>query len=259
MLSIDHIEYGVQPYGFAVGYRMLGIYLKDDDIVYNFEGLDDDKDSEIITTMYSETAHKLFDELVEAIKKANLTEQWERALECKKLEYIGFIGNCFVDDYYFYPICMFQELISNASIQKQQLSEEFAKARAEHRMPRLQPPHIVLVADPVNPMFSRNIWEIGDASIGRLPVDKDENYCINSMANIANSPRGRFAFTPKSMEDTEKFEKYYPLNLFPKDEQLCVYIDAEGEEADKIAEWAMSKGFRHVEKQHLKTCINFDF
>ena len=134
MIKVRDVKYGVMPYSAGIGQSAIGIYFEDDDRTYKFEGLDEAKDEAVFKNAYAETAQEMYKDIKDLVAKNNIVEQWNAGLSFEKGIYTVFIGDVCVNDEYFYPFNMLLSLISKESIDRQQMSAAFAKARAEKRM-----------------------------------------------------------------------------------------------------------------------------
>ena len=269
MIKIKDVKYGIMPYSAGIGQSAIGIYFEDDDKKYNFEGLDEAKDSETIQKMYAETAQEMYNTIKDLVLENNITEQWNAGLAFEKGIYTVFIGDVCVDDEYFYPFNMLLSLISKESIDRQQMSDAFIKARAEKRMPRLNPPRFALVARPINPMITRNPYEacnfvvskfvtkINNKDISEATID--DFYHINSIMNIGKHPFGTYVFRPESDKDLDLFDKFYAkLQL---EHPLQVYVVPKSYSSsfkDVCYSWALEHNFRPGALFTSSMVLNFD-
>jgi hypothetical protein len=187
--------------------------------------------------------------------KNNITEQWNAGLGFEKGIYTVFIGDVCADDEYFYPFNMLLSLISKESIDRQQMSEAFIKARAEKRMPRLNPPRFAMVTRPTNPMIIRNPYEACNFVIAKLITKKDgkdisesnleDFYHMNSIMNIGKHPFGTYVFRPETEKDLRLFDQFY--GKLPFEHKLQVYVVPKTKTItfkDTCCKWALERDFR---------------
>ena len=255
MIKVKDVRYGVMPYSAGIGQSAIGIYLENDDRTYNFEGLDEAKDSDTIQKMYADTAQEMYNAVKDLVAKNGITEQWNAGLAFEKGIYTAFIGDVCVNDEYFYPFNMLLSLISKESIDRQQMSAAFAKARAEKRMPRLNPPRFMIVARPINPMIIRNPYEACNVVVAKLSTkingkdisnsNLEEFYHMNSIMNIGKHPFGTYVFRPETEKDLRLFDEFYAK--LPFERKLQIYVVPKTKTMtfkDTCCKWALEHDFR---------------
>ena len=269
MIKVKDVKYGIMPYSAGIGQSAIGIYFEDDDRTFDFEGLDEAKDEAVFRDAYTNIAQEMYKDIKDFVAKNNITEQWNAGLSFEKGIYTVFIGDVCVNDDYFYPFNMLLSLISKESIDRQQMSDAFAKARAEKRMPRLNPPRFMMVARPTNPMIMRNPYEACNVVIAKLSTKKNgkeisesslnEFYHINSIMNIGKHPFGTYVFSPESEKDLRLFDQFYAD--LPFEHKLQVYVVPKTKTMtfkDTCCKWALDHDFRPGTIFESSMVLDFD-
>lgn len=269
MIKVKDVKYGVMPYSAGIGQSAIGVYFENDEREYDFTGLDEAKDSDTIQKMYADTAQEMYDKIKRLVIENNIVDYWNAGLAFEKGIYTVFIGDVCVDDDYFYPFNMLLSLISKESIDRQQMSPAFAVARAEKRMPRLNPPRFAMVTRPTNPMVMRNPFEACNFVIAKLDTkfngedisasNLEDFYHINSIMNIGKHPFGTFVFRPETEKDLELFDKFYAK--LPFEHKLQVYVVPKTETLafkDACCKWALDHDFRPGAIFEGSMVLNFD-
>ena len=270
MIRIDEVKYGIQPYGPGGGSLMLALYASDDGKILDVSSLDEKKDFEKIRDIYADVARNLFQQIKDKRSETGLAETYEEVVSYPftGISY-GLIGNAFVDDDYFYPLCMLNDLISTEALEWQKL------LHSQGKVGMVDPPHYTLIAEPRNQYINRNIYEIANYAFAVCNVRKlDENgkeeviskankldfYHPNSLMNINNHAQGGWLFRPSNEEDLQLFEDFYEKDAVISKPFNVIVIPKNNDKdfIDKLSEWCIKKHHRLDIERKGKHILDFE-
>lgn len=270
MIKIDEVKYGIQPYGPGGGALMLALYASDDGEQLDLSNLDQEKDFEKIRDIYADVAKNLFNQIKEKRKEAGLEKTYEDVVSYPftGIAY-GLIGNAFVDDDYFYPLCMLNDLISTEALEWQKL------LHSQGKIGMIDPPHYTLIAEPRNQYINRNIFEIAnyafavcnvrkkDADGNEEVISKDNKadfYHPNSLMNVNNHAQGGWLFRPENEEDIKLFDEFYEKDAVISKPFNVIVIPRSDDKKfiDKLSEWCIEKHHRLDIERKGKYILDFE-